>query len=85
MNDPPNDGIVTCVKTNNGKVCSLACKEGFDFTDTPALFYVCKTSAWSYVILAPGYLYVPWPNKCEGRSISIRFFVRDILCFKTRA
>ena len=80
MFDPPKDGIVTCVKTNNGKVCSLACKDGFDFTETPALFYVCKNSAWSFVSLVPGDLSIPWPNKCEGRSISIRFFIREILC-----
>ncbi len=73
MFDPPKDGIVTCVKTSSGKVCSLACKEGFDFTETPALFYVCKNSAWSYVSLAPGDLSVPWPQKCEGRLFFMCF------------
>ena len=85
MFDPPKDGIVTCVKTNNGKVCSLACKDGFDFSETLALFYVCKNSAWSFVSLVPGDLSIPWPNKCEGKSISIRFFVREILCIIIRA
>lgn len=69
MFDPPKDGIVTCVKTNNGKVCALACKEGFDFSETPALFYVCRNSVWSYVSLAPGDLSAPWPQKCEGRLL----------------
>jgi len=68
MFDPPKDGIVTCVKKSSGKVCSLACKQGFDFARDPALFYVCGGSDWSFVALPPADLSVPWPNKCEVRS-----------------
>ena len=66
MFNPPRDGIVTCVKTSRGKVCSLACKEGFDFTQTPALFYVCENSVWSFVTIAPADLSVNSPLKCKG-------------------
>ena len=66
MFDPPRDGIVTCVKTSSGKVCALACKEGFDFSETPALFYVCKNGAWSFVTLAPADLSVRSSLECKG-------------------
>ena len=69
MFDPPEDGIVTCVKTSSGKICSLACKEGFDFAQNPALFYVCKDSVWSYVAVPPADLSVSaaGPVKCVGK------------------
>ena len=66
MFDPPRDGILTCVKTSSGKVCALACKEGFDFSDTPPLFYVCENGAWSFVTLAPADLSVKSPVECKG-------------------
>ena len=65
MFDPPRDGILTCVKTSKGKVCALACKEGFDFSETPALFYVCDGS-WSFVTLAPADLSVKSSLECKG-------------------
>lgn len=66
MFDPPRDGILTCVKKSNGKVCALACKEGFDFSQTPALFYVCEGGVWSFVTLAPADLSVKSSLKCKG-------------------
>ena len=66
MFDPPKDGILTCVKTGNVKVCALACKEGFDFSETPALFYVCESGVWSFVSLAPADLSVKSSLECKG-------------------
>lgn len=78
MFDPPRDGILTCVKTSTGKVCALACKEGFDFSETPPLFYVCENGAWSFVTLSPADLSVKSSLECKGEeykfiySITIR-------------
>ena len=66
MFDPPRDGIITCVKTSSGKVCALVCKEGFDFSETPPLFYVCENGAWSFVTLAPADLSVKSSPECKG-------------------
>lgn len=66
MLSAPKDGIAACVKTNRGKVCALACKEGLDFSHLPALFYVCENSTWSVVTMSPADLSVYSPMKCEG-------------------
>ena len=67
MFDPPKDGIVTCVKTSSGKVCSLACKQGFDFVQDPALFYVCESSSWSFVTFPPADLSASISHTCESK------------------
>jgi len=78
MFDPPRDGILTCVKTSKGKVCALACKEGFDFSETPALFYVCDGS-WSFVTLAPADLSVKSSLECKEQSVPSKIKVLGLL------
>ena len=70
MLKPPRDGILTCVKTSSGNVCALACKEGFDFSQTPALFYVCENGVRSFISLAPAELSVNSSLECTGKYYS---------------
>ena len=77
MFDPPEDGIVTCVKTSSGKVCSLVCKVGYDFAQDPALFYVCKGSVWSFVAMPPADLSVSGPVNCEGKLVCHDKYIPD--------
>ena len=70
MLKPPRDGILTCVKTSSGNVCALACKEGFDFSQTPALFYVCENGVRSFISLAPADLSVNSSLECTGKYYS---------------
>ncbi|XP_078371414.1 lactadherin-like, partial [Oculina patagonica] len=42
----------------------------FDFSETPALFYVCESGTWSFVTIAPADLSVKFSLKCEAKIAS---------------
>ena len=71
----PKGWYIDLRENKQRKVCALACKEGFDFSETPPLFYVCENGAWSFVTLAPADLSVKSSLECKGEVYKLIYSI----------
>lgn len=82
---PPANGVVTCDKWNQGRICSVFCHDEFEFAaakDEPTV-YLCNanTKTWlPFNVRKP--LKMPWPD-CS-RKFLICFHKKRNFIFNSR-
>ncbi|XP_038054999.1 sushi, von Willebrand factor type A, EGF and pentraxin domain-containing protein 1-like [Patiria miniata] len=81
----PRNGARACDQWLFGQFCRVHCNRAFEFTETPAIWYICSGSTWRTF---PTGRAIPWPDCSErapahgsrrGMSSQYMYYVRDCI------